>query len=219
MTGPLEIDALAAAVLVPVITVDDAATAAELGDALARGGLTVVEVTLRTPAGLPAIAAMAADPRLTVGAGTVLDPDSVDRAVDAGAQFVVSPGLDKDVVDRTIERAVLPLPGIATASEAQSALRCGLTACKFFPADALGGVAAIRALAGPFGMLRFVPSGGITLENAAEYLAEPAVAAVCGSWLTPADALREHDWDRIERLARTAVDTVRPDPPGAQDRR
>jgi 2-dehydro-3-deoxyphosphogluconate aldolase / (4S)-4-hydroxy-2-oxoglutarate aldolase len=205
--GPAErelaaVRALVAARIVPVVVLDDAAGALALADALAAGGLRTVEITLRTPAGIDAIAAISGRTDLEVGAGTVVTPEQVDLVADAGARFVVSPGLDPDVVERTRERGLLPLPGVATATEAQRAVRLGLEVVKFFPADRLGGLDGIRALAAPFGDLRFMPSGGVTPETAAEYLAHPAIAAVSGSWMVPRDALRDGDWARVERLAR-----------------
>lgn len=191
--------------LLPVVTVESASGIEGLGEALVDGGLPTVEVTLRTPAGLPAIAALARAGRVLVGAGTVLDPAGVDHAVAAGARFLVSPGLDPDVVDRARHHDVPVLPGVATASEVQRAHRLGLRVCKFFPAELAGGVPMVRALGAPFPAMGFVPSGGVNPVNAAAYLAEPNVAAVSGSWMVPTDALSARDWSRVQRLCRDAV--------------
>ena len=201
--------ALAAARLVPVVVLDDAAHADPLAAALVAGGLPVAEVTFRTAAAADAIAAMAARGDMLVGAGTVVTPDQVDRAVDAGATYVVSPGLSRAVVERCRERGVLPLPGAVTASEVQAALELGLDTVKFFPAGTSGGAAAIKALAAPFGQVRFVPTGGIGPANLHEYLAVPAVAAVGGSWMVPRDLVAAGDFAAITRLTADAVALAR----------
>jgi len=190
-----------AARLVPVIVLDDASRAVDLADALVAGGIRSAEITLRTPAGIDAIARIADRTDLMVGAGTVVHPADVDRVADAGARFVVSPGFDREVVDRIRERGMLPLPGVATASEVQQGVRAGLEAVKFFPADRLGGLDTIKALAGPFPELLFMPSGGVNAGNALDYLAHPSIAAISGSWMVPRDALRDGDWDRVRSLS------------------
>lgn len=202
-------EALASDQLVPVIALDAAADAVPLGRALLAGGLSCVEITLRTAAALDGIRALAGDPALLVGAGTVLQPDQVDLAVEAGARFVVSPGLDPDVVARCLQRAVDVVPGVATATEVQSALRLGLEVLKLFPAEAMGGIDTVRALAGPFGAVRFVPTGGVDRGNAPVYLAHPSVLAVGGSWMAPKRLIRAGDWDAITTLSREAVAMVR----------
>lgn len=191
--------------IVAVLTVPTAAAARVAGHALSRGGVTCVEVTLRTDAGLDALAMLTRETDLLVGAGTVVSRDQVEAVAAAGARFVVSPGFDHDVVDATRTAGMLPLPGVATATEVQRALSAGLDTVKFFPADRLGGLDTIRALAAPFAGLRFVPSGGVTDRNAAEYLSHPAVAAVSGSWIVPIDAVGAEDGDRLESLAAAAV--------------
>jgi 2-dehydro-3-deoxyphosphogluconate aldolase/(4S)-4-hydroxy-2-oxoglutarate aldolase len=191
--------------LVPVVVADDAACAGALADALVAGGLPVAEVTLRTACAFEVIEAIAARADVLVGAGTVLSTDQVDRAVDAGARFIVSPGLSRAVVGRALERGVLALPGVATASEIQAAIELGLAAVKLFPAELIGGVDAIRALAAPFGELSFVPSGGIGPGNLADYLALPAVAAVGGSWMVPRDLVVARDRARLATLVAQAV--------------
>jgi len=161
--------------VVPVVVLDHPDQAVPLGEALLAGGIDVMEVTLRTDAGLEAIRRLAGLPGMHVGAGSVLVPEQVDQVVDAGARFVVSPGLSVDVVARCRTRDVPALPGVATASELMTAVSLGLDEVKFFPAGLLGGPAAIRALAAPFTRMAFMPSGGVKAENMADYLAVPAV--------------------------------------------
>lgn len=191
--------------VVPVVTLDDPDPAPDLAAVLVAGGLPVAELTLRSPRALAVLARLAADPALLVGAGTVLTPGQVDRARDAGARFVVSPGFAVDVVDRARELGLPVLPGIATAGELQAAVRHGVGAVKFFPAAAAGGVPMVAALAAPFPDVRFVPTGGITAASAPGYLAHPSVAAVGGSWMVPAPALAAGDWERVRTLCAEAV--------------
>jgi 2-dehydro-3-deoxyphosphogluconate aldolase / (4S)-4-hydroxy-2-oxoglutarate aldolase len=191
---------------VPVIVIDDARQAVPLAEALLRGGIGCAEITLRTDAGPAAIAAASAVADFIVGAGTVLTPDDVDRVVDAGARFVVSPGLAEDVVERSLELGVEVIPGVATATEVQRALRLGLSRLKLFPAGPLGGLAAVRALAGPFPDVRFLPSGGVSAANAGEYLASPSVFAVSGSWMATRELIAARDFEAIERLSRACVE-------------
>jgi 2-dehydro-3-deoxyphosphogluconate aldolase/(4S)-4-hydroxy-2-oxoglutarate aldolase len=189
--------------LVPVVVIDDARTADPLGDALVAGGLPVAEVTFRTTAGLESLRRLADRGDLLVGAGTVLTPAQVDQAVAAGAEFIVSPGLSRAVVERCLEHQVLPLPGAVTATEVQAALELGLTTVKFFPAESSGGAAAVRALAAPFTEVGFMPTGGIGPDNLADYLDLPAVRAVGGSWMVPRDLLG--DTTRVAELVRRSV--------------
>jgi 2-dehydro-3-deoxyphosphogluconate aldolase/(4S)-4-hydroxy-2-oxoglutarate aldolase len=196
---------LAKARVVPVIVLDNAGDAVPVGQALAAGGLGLIEVTLRTAAGVEAIAAMAGLDGVTVGAGTVLTCEQVDRAADAGAQFVVSPGLSRKVIERCLEREVMPLPGVATATEVQAALDLGLGTVKFFPAGIAGGAAAIKALSGPFPQLKWLPTGGVDLGNLAGYLALKQVVAVGGSWLAPRELVHEGRFDQIRERAEQAV--------------
>jgi 2-dehydro-3-deoxyphosphogluconate aldolase/(4S)-4-hydroxy-2-oxoglutarate aldolase len=191
--------------IVPVVVLDDPSRAADLMGALAAGGIRCAEITLRTPRALEAIAAASAEPALVVGAGTVLSAADVDAAVDAGARFVVSPGLDEAVIAAAARRGVPALPGVATATEVQRAAGLGLDRLKFFPAGPMGGVATIRALSGPFPAVRFLPSGGIGPAEAPAYLTCPAVFAVSGSWMVPQEAIAAGDWARIERLSAEAV--------------
>jgi 2-dehydro-3-deoxyphosphogluconate aldolase/(4S)-4-hydroxy-2-oxoglutarate aldolase len=191
--------------VVPVVVLDDPAAAAPLAGALVDGGLPIAEVTFRTAAAAQALAVMARDPRLLVGAGTVITVDQVDRAVEAGARFIVSPGFSAAVVARAAELGVLALPGVATAGEIMAALAAGVSTVKFFPAETSGGVAAVRALAAPFPGLRFVPTGGITAESLPAYLAVPAVTAVGGSWMVAKELLQRSRFDEVTRLAAQAV--------------
>jgi 2-dehydro-3-deoxyphosphogluconate aldolase/(4S)-4-hydroxy-2-oxoglutarate aldolase len=196
---------LSAAVL-PVVTVDNVDDAVPLARALAAGGLTTIEVTLRTRRALPAIAAIAAHvPEVCVGAGTVLTRGHASAAVDAGAAFLVSPGCTPTVIDALWESGVPFLAGAATASEVISLLEAGVETMKFFPAAAIGGPNALKALAGPFPQVRFVPTGGIDPVSARAYLDLPNVVCVGGSWLTPPHAVARADFAQVEALAREAA--------------
>lgn len=203
------LDLIAEARLVPVVVLDDARDAAGLGDALVAGGLPVAEVTFRTAAAADAIRVLADRGDVLVGAGTVLTPQQVDQAVAAGAEYVVSPGLSRAVVERCLEHGVLPLPGAVTATEVQAALELGLSTVKFFPAGTSGGAAAVAALAAPFGGVTFVPTGGVGPTNLREYLAVPAVVAVGGSWMVPRDRIRAGDVDEVRRRTAEAVALAR----------
>jgi 2-dehydro-3-deoxyphosphogluconate aldolase/(4S)-4-hydroxy-2-oxoglutarate aldolase len=200
---------LAAHRLVPVVVLDDAGRADGLAAALVAGGLPVAEVTFRTEAAEESIRAMAARGDLLVGAGTVLTVDQVDRAVKAGASFVVSPGLSRAVVERCAEVGVAVLPGAVTATEVQAALELGCTTLKFFPAGTSGGSKAIAALAAPFGGVRFVPTGGVGPANLRDYLGLPSVSAVGGSWMVPRDAIAAGRFDTVTQLVTEAVALVR----------
>lgn len=192
--------------LLPVVVIEDAATADPLGDALVQGGLPCAEITFRTAAAADAIKAMAARGDIAVGAGTVVTPDQVDRAVDAGARFIVSPGFSAAVVKRSQELGVPVYPGAATATEIQMALDAGLRTVKFFPAEQLGGAAMVKALAAPFRQVTFIPTGGVTTGNLDRYLALPSVLAVGGTWMVAADLLKNRDWAEVTRRTRAAVE-------------
>ncbi|WP_228033806.1 bifunctional 4-hydroxy-2-oxoglutarate aldolase/2-dehydro-3-deoxy-phosphogluconate aldolase [Streptomyces spongiae] len=196
---------LAGARIMPVLTVPDPATAAPLAEALAAGGARCAEVTLRTPGAEQALRTMAAHGGLIVGAGTVLTGEQVERAVAAGARFVVSPGLDEEVLAACREARVPAVPGIATATELMRALRAGLDTVKLFPAEAIGGPRTLRALAGPFPGARFVPTGGIDASRMDAYLADPAVVGVGGSWMATTAHLERGDYTEIRRLTAEAV--------------
>jgi 2-dehydro-3-deoxyphosphogluconate aldolase/(4S)-4-hydroxy-2-oxoglutarate aldolase len=194
---------MAAAPVIPVLVVQRVEDALPIARALVAGGLPVLEVTLRTPAGLDAIRAMSAVEGAIVGAGTVLDPDQLDAAVAAGAVFAVSPGLTERL-GRAAAGAPIPLlPGVASASDIMRARDLGFSRLKFFPAEASGGVAALKGMSAIFGDVRFCPTGGITAATARDWLALPSVACVGGSWLVPAG--EPLDPSAIERRARAAA--------------
>jgi 2-dehydro-3-deoxyphosphogluconate aldolase / (4S)-4-hydroxy-2-oxoglutarate aldolase len=189
--------------VIPVIVMDRVEDALPLAEALLAGGVKVLEVTLRTAAGLPAIETIARNlPEAVVGVGTVLNADDARRASEAGARFAVSPGYTSEV-GSACKRLDLPLlPGVATSSEIMAALADGFSFLKLFPAEAAGGIPLLKAWASPFGQVSFCPTGGISQATAANYLALPNVRCVGGSWLTPGDAMRAGDWARITQLAR-----------------
>ncbi|MGY5059447.1 bifunctional 4-hydroxy-2-oxoglutarate aldolase/2-dehydro-3-deoxy-phosphogluconate aldolase [Streptomyces sp. 900105755] len=192
--------------VVPVVVIEDAAAAVPLARALVKGGLPVIEVTLRTPAALDAIRAVAAAvPEAVIGAGTVLTPEQVTECVAAGARFLVSPGWTDGLLTAMAASGVPYLPGVSTATEVVALLERGVREMKFFPAQAAGGTAYLRSLAGPLPQARFCPTGGIGPANAPEYLALPNVGCVGGTWMVPADAVATGDWDRVRELARTAA--------------
>nr|WP_199798873.1 bifunctional 4-hydroxy-2-oxoglutarate aldolase/2-dehydro-3-deoxy-phosphogluconate aldolase [Qipengyuania thermophila] len=195
-------DIMRLAPVIPVIVIEDARHARPLAEALVAGGLRALEVTLRTPAALDAIATMSEVEGAVVGAGTVVNRDQLHDALDAGARFVVSPGLTKKVAKACVEADVPFLPGVATAGEIMRGLDLGLTHFKFFPAEAAGGLQALKALAAPFPAVRFCPTGGIGPDTAAAWLADPAVLCVGGSWVAPAG---EPDPATVTRLAREAT--------------
>ncbi len=203
---PLDVSALMrVGPVIAVLTIERAADAVPLARALAAGGVKVLEVTLRTPDALAAIAAIAREvPEVIVGAGTVLNPRDLERAEQASAQFAVSPGLSEPLVKASAESALPFLPGVATASELMRGLDAGLEHFKFFPAEAAGGAATLKALQGPFAQCRFCPTGGITAVNARGYLALPNVLCVGGGWLAPTEAIAAGDWSSITDLARAA---------------
>lgn len=188
--------------VVPVVTVRDVADAVPLAESLVGAGLPVVEITLRTAAGLDAIHAATAVRGAVVGAGTVTTGEQAAAALDAGARFVVSPGLVEEVVLGCRDRGILALPGIATPTELLRALALGASVVKLFPAAVLGGPAMVRALAALNPELGFVPTGGIDLETARDYLAIPQVLAVGGSWMVPGSVLAARDWPAVSELAR-----------------
>lgn len=200
---------LSLAGLVPVIKVTDAADAVPLCEALTRGGLPVAEITFRTDAAEEAIRNVhAALPDVLLGAGTVLTTEQADRALEAGAAYIVSPGLNPTVVRHCIDKGAPVVPGCASPSDIEAALSLGLTTVKFFPAEALGGLATIKAMSAPYGNVRFLPTGGVNEKNLNDYLAFPKVIACGGSWMVPADAVAQKDWARVERLTREAVDLM-----------
>lgn len=199
-------DTLSAYRIVPVIQLDRAENAPPLAQALIRGGLPCAEITFRTEAAAASIAAVsAAYPDMFVGAGTILTAGQADAAIQAGARFLVSPGFNPAVVEHCLQKGYPILPGVCTPSEVERALSYGLTRLKFFPAEAAGGVAMIRALSAPYGMVRFMPTGGINPGNVREYLACPAVFACGGSWMVPQDKINAGRFAEIEQLTAQAA--------------
>ncbi|MGH6909588.1 MAG: bifunctional 4-hydroxy-2-oxoglutarate aldolase/2-dehydro-3-deoxy-phosphogluconate aldolase [Phenylobacterium sp.] len=193
--------------VIPVLIIEDVAHAVPLGRALVAGGLPVLEITMRTPVASECIERMVGEIEgAVVGAGTVLTPAMRQAVADIGGKFAVSPGL---IGGETDEGPVPLLPGIATATELMAGLALGFTRFKLFPANVVGGVDALKALASPFQQAKFCPTGGVSAKNAADYLALPNVVCVGGSWVAPADAVRAGDWGRITALAREAAALAR----------
>jgi 2-dehydro-3-deoxyphosphogluconate aldolase/(4S)-4-hydroxy-2-oxoglutarate aldolase len=192
--------------VMPVVVIDALEHAVPVARALVAGGLPAIELTLRTPVALDAIRAIAAEvPEILVGAGTITTPAHAKEALEAGAQFLVSPGAPRSLLHAMQDTGLPFLPGTATVSEVLAALEEGVTEMKFFPAEASGGTAYLKAVASPVPAARFCPTGGITLASAPSYLALSNVGCVGGSWITPADALAAGDWDRVTRLAAEAA--------------
>ncbi|MFF5531338.1 bifunctional 4-hydroxy-2-oxoglutarate aldolase/2-dehydro-3-deoxy-phosphogluconate aldolase [Streptomyces cinerochromogenes] len=210
MTSPLPSPPAASvldlAPVLPVVVLADAADAVPLARALVAGGLPAIEVTLRTPAALEAVRAIAGEvPEAVVGAGTVVTPEQAEAGTAAGARFLVSPGWTEALLAAMRGSGVPFLPGVSTASEVVALLERGVREMKFFPAQAAGGTAYLRSLAGPLPQARFCPTGGIGPETAPEYLSLPNVGCIGGSWMVPAEAVAAGDWGRIEELARAAA--------------
>ncbi|MCX7273170.1 MAG: bifunctional 4-hydroxy-2-oxoglutarate aldolase/2-dehydro-3-deoxy-phosphogluconate aldolase [Burkholderiales bacterium] len=198
-------DIMAMGPVIPVIVIEEPDCAVPLARALAAGGVRVLEITLRTPAGLQAIRAIRSEvDGVVVGAGTVLNAGDLERSVAAGAEFIVSPGTTATLLAEVSACGLPFLPGVANASNVMSALDAGFDRMKLFPAEQAGGIGMLRALAGPFPMVRFCPTGGIGAANAREFLAQPNVPCVGGSWIAPADIVRARDWGRITELAKAA---------------
>ncbi|MFI5910877.1 bifunctional 4-hydroxy-2-oxoglutarate aldolase/2-dehydro-3-deoxy-phosphogluconate aldolase [Dactylosporangium sp. NPDC051541] len=202
------VEVVAAKKIVPVVVLEDAADASDLADALVAGGLGCAEVTFRTAAAAAAIAAMAERPGMLVGAGTVLTAAQVDQAVDAGAQFIVSPGFSATVVARAQTRGVPVFPGVASPSEIMQALDAGLDIVKFFPAEQLGGVPMLKALSAPFRNVRFIPTGGVNTANLASYLAVTSVLAVGGTWMVAPELLAARDWAAVTARTKAALEVL-----------
>jgi len=196
--------------LVPVIVIDDSLKAPALASALIKGGLPCAEITFRTPRALEALRLMADhSPDLIIGAGTVLSPRQAADARAAGARFIVAPGFNRSVVDYCLANGIPVYPGVCTPTEIEAALDAGLRELKFFPAEAMGGVAYLKAVSAPYVGVEFMPTGGITPSNIGSYLALPNVIACGGSWLAPADLISEEKFDVIRDNVRAAVKTVR----------
>jgi 2-dehydro-3-deoxyphosphogluconate aldolase / (4S)-4-hydroxy-2-oxoglutarate aldolase len=204
-------DVLDVSPVIPVVVVEAVEQAVPLARALLRGGIPIIEITLRSEAGLAAIEAVAGEVEgMVVGAGTVLTPEQVDRVRDAGAQFLVTPGSPPRLLEAAVGSGLPLLAGAGTLTEMLTLAEAGLTAMKFFPAEASGGRPYLASVAGPCPHLRFCPTGGVTPDNAPDYLALPNVGCVGGSWLTPRDAVAQGDWARIETLAAQAAALRRP---------
>jgi 2-dehydro-3-deoxyphosphogluconate aldolase/(4S)-4-hydroxy-2-oxoglutarate aldolase len=195
----------ALAPVVPVLVIEDAAQAKGLAQALVKGGLPALEVTLRTPAALDAIRAMAEVPGGVVGAGTLLTPADVKAAKKAGARFGVSPGATDRLIAACVDEELPLLPGAATATEVMVLLEKGFTVQKFFPAEASGGAPALAAIGAPIPQVKFCPTGGVSMKNVADYLKLSNVLCCGGSWVAPKAAVQAGDWDQIETLARAAA--------------
>ena len=197
--------------IVPVVKINDASKAPDLARALLAGGLSVIELTFRSAAAADAIRAVCReDPELTVCAGTVLTPEQAQQAVDAGAQAIVSPGTNEEVVRWCLHRGIPVIPGVATPTEAEACIRMGLDVLKLFPAETVGGVGMLKALAGPYSYLRFMPTGGISLKNLPDYLALPNVLCCGGSWIAPEQRIDAGEFGEITRLAREAAAVAHP---------
>lgn len=196
--------------VLPVIKIQNADHAEKLGAALMAGGLPAAEVTFRTEAAEEAISRMhKAYPDMLIGAGTILSCEQADRAMAAGASFIVSPGLNPKVVGHCVEKGYPVIPGICTPSELETALSFGLEVVKFFPAEAAGGLPMIKAMSAPYGAVRFMPTGGINQKNILTYLANPKVLCCGGSWMVPEDRLLAEDFAAIEALVKEAVALVK----------
>jgi len=192
--------------VMPVVTIDDAAHAEPLARVLLASGVRTIEVTLRTPAALDAIQSIAKNaPEMIVGAGTVLTIADLDAAIEAGARYALSPGATPKLMKAARNAKIPFVPGVATSSEIMRGLDLGYTHFKFFPAEQLGGVAALKAQHGPLPNAKFCPTGGISADKASSYLALPNVLCVGGSWIAPADKIKAHDWNAIEAAAKQAV--------------
>ncbi|TQV67754.1 bifunctional 4-hydroxy-2-oxoglutarate aldolase/2-dehydro-3-deoxy-phosphogluconate aldolase [Exilibacterium tricleocarpae] len=196
---------MAMAPVIPVMVIDNPDHAVPLARALVEGGLPVLEITLRTPAALAAIEQIrAALPEAVVGAGTVITPADMDKASDAGAAFIVSPGATTRLIDAAVERGVNFLPGVSSPSEAMVLLEKGFSRLKFFPAQAAGGIPMLKSIYGPLAQLTFCPTGGINLANAEQYLALPNVACVGGSWMAAPELVQQENWQEIKSRAQAA---------------
>lgn len=194
--------------VIPVVAINDAADAAPLADALIEGGLPCAEITFRTDAAADAIKEMAKRENMLVGAGTVLTIDNVKQAVDNGATFMVSPGFNPKVVQYCVENNIPITPGTSNPTDIEMALEFGLKVVKFFPAEAFGGLKTLKAISAPYGMLRFIPTGGIDTSNILDYLAFPKVLACGGSWMVKGDLIDGKKFDEIRSLTKEAVELV-----------
>ncbi|MBN1854062.1 MAG: bifunctional 4-hydroxy-2-oxoglutarate aldolase/2-dehydro-3-deoxy-phosphogluconate aldolase [Pirellulales bacterium] len=200
--------------LIPLATFDQAEHALPLADALLAGGLPVAEVTFRTDAAEEAIRRIANRGDLLVGAGTVLTTDQADRAIDAGAAFLVAPGTNPKVVAHSLKRGVPIIPGVATPTDIELGMSFGLEVLKIFPIEVLGGIRMLKAISGPYPQIRFIPTGGISAENMLDYLELPQVLACGGSWLVGRDKMANNEFDAIQKSIAKAVALLAPEPAG-----
>lgn len=193
--------------VVPVVVLDDAEDAAPLAEALVKGGLPCAEVTFRTEAAEESIRIMSEKyPEMLVGAGTVLTTEQVDRAVAAGAKFIVSPGFDPEIVDYCMEKNIPVFPGCVSPSEVAQAVKRGLKVVKFFPAEQAGGLAMLKAMAAPYTMPKFMPTGGINTKNLKEYLGFSKILCCGGSWMVKGDMIKNKEFDKITEMTREATE-------------
>ncbi len=193
--------------VVPVVVLNDAEDAAPLADALVKGGLPCAEVTFRTEAAEESIRIMSEKyPEMLVGAGTILTVDQVDRAVAAGAKFIVSPGFDPEIVDYCLKKNIPVFPGCVSPSEVAQAVKRGLKVVKFFPAEQAGGLAMLKAMAAPYTMLKFMPTGGINTKNLKEYLGFSKILCCGGSWMVKGDMIKNKEFDKITEMTKEAVE-------------
>lgn len=200
-------DVLTASPVMPVMVIKDLENAVPLAKALMAGGIRVLEITLRTPVALDAIRAISQEvDGAIVGAGTILNPEQLKAAAEAGASFAISPGITPRLLQAAVDSSIALIPGIATLSELMHGMDYGLDCFKFFPAEAAGGIPMLKAIAGPIPQVTFCPTGGISPENYQAYLKLPNVACVGGSWLAPVEAVNEKNWGKITELATLAID-------------
>ena len=195
--------------IIPVVAIHDAKDADPLADALIAGGLPSAEITFRTEAAEAAIKAMARRGDITVGAGTVLSVEQAQKAIGAGAGFVVAPGLNPKVVRFCLDNNIPVTPGVATPTDIEAAMNLGLEILKFFPAEAFGGLKTLKAMSAPYQAVKFIPTGGLNAQNVVDYLKFPKVAAVGGSWIVKSDAIAGGEFDKITQLTREAVEIVK----------
>ncbi|MDA3947033.1 MAG: bifunctional 4-hydroxy-2-oxoglutarate aldolase/2-dehydro-3-deoxy-phosphogluconate aldolase [Helicobacteraceae bacterium] len=204
------LDVMKISPIVPVIALDDENDALRLAEALLEGGISIMEITLRTPAGLKAIEAIAkAMPEMHVGAGTVCNVHDMRQAIEHGSGFLFSPGISQELIESAKAYKIAFIPGVATASEVMLAQNSGLMHAKLFPATVAGGVSALKAFGGPFGEMRFCPTGGVSLSNLNDFLALENVICVGGSWIVPKEALVQQDFKSITALTKEALSTIR----------
>ena len=196
--------------IVPVVVLEKTEDAVPLAHALLKGGISFMEITFRTECAADCISLISKEvPDMTVGAGTVISREQAELAVSNGAQFLVSPGLDEDTVRWALDNDIPIIPGTVTPTEIMKAISLGLNLVKFFPADAFGGIKTIKALSAPFGNVRFLPTGGVSLSNLKEFIEDKSVAAVGGSWVCKKDDILNQDWDKITELSAEAVRMIK----------